>query len=186
MKFVSLLSLALLGAVTAHGAAVNLDVDKNSVDDVIRSLKRDPEGGFKHVADDGVVRSYSAEGKVIDAARLTNAQLLQAAAHHTNPEDRKHLEEVWQDVHGFDVPEEQLYAPAEHLLPRALTDETLSKELQQKEAEHLAARGQSKIEGVLSPNVNCRALTCNSWTFCHLEGCSDCVQYDYMRGNLCT
>ncbi|OJD10679.1 hypothetical protein AJ78_08381 [Emergomyces pasteurianus Ep9510] len=186
MKIQACFSLALLGAVTVQGAVVNVDRRTQSVTEVIRSLKRDPEGGFKHVGDDGIARSYAPDGTVIDAVRLTNEQLMEAAGHQQDPEDKKHLEEIWEGVNGFDVPEQQLLNPHKSLLPRMLKDEVLAKELQKREEETLAALGQSKnVIRDLSARNRCFNLTCRSYVFCLQTGCNDCVVYDELRGTNC-
>lgn len=62
----------------------------------VSEMTLDPEG-FVHVADDGVARSYSADGTVIDYAPLDNAQLMKFAAQ-LPPNlvgEREHLEEVY-------------------------------------------------------------------------------------------
>ncbi|KAG5287994.1 hypothetical protein I7I48_10041 [Histoplasma ohiense] len=70
-----------------------------SVHDIIGRLKSAP-GGYKHVADDGVIRSFGPDGAVVDTARLTNAQLMKTVLDHYDPDARKHLEEIWSGVDG--------------------------------------------------------------------------------------
>ncbi|EGC48305.1 conserved hypothetical protein [Histoplasma capsulatum var. duboisii H88] len=90
-------SFALLGVVAGWTRT-----GTQSVHDIIGRLKSAP-GGYKHVADDGVIRSFGPDGAVVDAARLTNAQPMKTALDHYDPDARKHLEEIWSGVDGHNV-----------------------------------------------------------------------------------
>lgn len=110
--------------------------------DIIGRLKSAP-GGYKHVADDGVIRSFGPDGAVVDAARLTNAQLMKTALDHYDPDARNHLEEIWSGVDGHNVSDSQLYAPEEHLLPLFVTNKTIEMHLRHSEEEQLAIFGRT-------------------------------------------
>lgn len=64
--------------------------------------------GFVHIADDGVVRAYAANGTVIDYVKLSNSQL-RAFVDSLPPsiqDQREHLLDIWGDVDGNKVTDE--------------------------------------------------------------------------------
>ncbi|KXT13196.1 hypothetical protein AC579_2588 [Pseudocercospora musae] len=86
---------------------------------------------FVHIADDGVVRSWAANGTVIDAIRLTNRQLLEQIAN--APLQLKpyvhHLEKVYANVDGHDVPEDELYHPTRMNTPTKFGGPTVNERI---------------------------------------------------------
>ncbi|RHZ57394.1 uncharacterized protein CDV56_104436 [Aspergillus thermomutatus] len=86
--------------------------------DPLSALELDLQG-FIHVADDGVARSYRADGTVIDYVPLTNEQLLQFIPMYTDDEaTQKNFKEVWKGVNGHDVVDrKQIFEPGADLLP---------------------------------------------------------------------
>ena len=95
------------------------DQQAQSVHTLIKSLTLDPNG-FVHTADDGIVRSYAANGTVIDYQALTNCQL-RAQMNSLPPSmDRylDHLHEVFAVVDGTTVEDgKQIWNPPQHLRP---------------------------------------------------------------------
>ncbi|KAL2370056.1 hypothetical protein BDBG_02297 [Blastomyces gilchristii SLH14081] len=180
MKLQALLSLCFLGAVTAVQSA------KVDVYDVLRNLTSDPLG-FIHLGDDGVARSFSPNGTVIDAVGLDTELLMKAAQDYKDPSKRKHLTDLWTGVDGTNVTHRDRYSPRKDLLPTLLTDSRLGKELREKDEEQRAKYGQSpnKRGGVLDPNVNCFDIVCYTQLTCVWLQCRDCVVYDQFRGTNC-
>ncbi|EGE79458.1 hypothetical protein BDDG_02398 [Blastomyces dermatitidis ATCC 18188] len=180
MKLQALLSLCFLGAVTAVQSA------KVDVNDVLRNLTSDPLG-FKHLGDDGVARSFSPNGTVIDAVGLDPELLMNAAQGYKDPSRRQHLIDLWTGVDGTNVSHLDRYSPPKDLLPTLFTDSRLGKELKEKNEEQRAKYGQSlnKRGSVLDPNVNCFDIVCYNQLTCVWLQCSDCVVYDRFRGTNC-
>ncbi|KKZ67817.1 hypothetical protein EMCG_06527 [[Emmonsia] crescens] len=73
-------------------------------------------GGIKHFGDDGVLRSFSSNGTVIDHARLINEPLMVAATWLPSKEQNI-LKEEWAGVGGSKVQSEQILSPPSHLRP---------------------------------------------------------------------
>ncbi|EEH20848.2 hypothetical protein PABG_03079 [Paracoccidioides brasiliensis Pb03] len=186
MKLLSSVLLALLGVVAVQGSPLNgVGVDaapngsqKPHAMELIRELQTDPHG-FTHVADDGIVRSFDSKGNVIAAVRMTNHELMQVASSQTDPEAKKHLEEVWAEVNGHEVPEKDLFSPPNNILPTRLTNPEVQDHLQMVDFQ------KRNENGGLTPNVNCRAFTCRESAFCLSQGCTSCVQYDKFMGMNC-
>ncbi|KLJ12262.1 hypothetical protein EMPG_12679 [Blastomyces silverae] len=180
MKLQALLSLTFLGAITAV-QATTMDVT-----DVLRNLTSDPLG-HKHLGDDGVARSFSPNGTVIDAVGLSNTLLMEAARGHKDPKEQKHLMELWAGVNGNDVPHRRRYSPPKDLLPALFKDPELVKELKQKHKEQKARYGQSpnKRDSVLDSDPTCVQVACFTREDCILVGCIDCITYDELRASRC-
>ncbi|KAK5132626.1 hypothetical protein LTR08_008825 [Meristemomyces frigidus] len=93
--------------------------DAQKVHDIIKAMKTDPMGQF-HLADDGVARSYGANGTVIDFRPLTNAQLLEFFNSYpptaSGKSNHAHYLEVFQNVNGHDAAGnlEQMWNPPAH------------------------------------------------------------------------
>ncbi|PGG96665.1 hypothetical protein GX51_07705 [Blastomyces parvus] len=180
MKLQALLSLCFISAVTVPAVAVQTNHENHA--DVVRRLKGHSEGlGFKHVGDDGVARSFSLDGKVLDAAPLTNAQLLMAAQKHPDPSARKHLIELWKDVDGHNAPLEHYYSPPEELLPLFPSDSEVKRKLEAKKKQSMY----EKRSNVLSHPL-CETIVCDTALWCAIHECSDCVYYDRLKDHFCT
>ncbi|KKZ64763.1 hypothetical protein EMCG_09341 [[Emmonsia] crescens] len=138
--------------------------------DVIRQLKSDPSG-IKHVADDGIVRSFNGMGEEIDSAPLSNMQLMAIAA--SMPNSKRHLEDVWHGVNGYTVPEEQIWSPAPHLLPVVL---------RRREGHGLDAANDDPSSNETNQdgevNQRCQDLFCTKNGHCEQAGCLECVILD--------
>ncbi|PGH01838.1 hypothetical protein GX51_05018 [Blastomyces parvus] len=182
MKLQALLSLCFVGAVTVQAAAVQATPEKV---DVVGGLKSHDQG-FKHVGDDGVARSFGPDGIVIDAAALTNVQLLEEAKNHPDSSARKHLMELWKNVDGRNVPLEHHYSPPQNVLPLSLRDPEVKKELEAKQNEQLATYGQSpnKRSSILSPRA-CESIICKDTNWCQIYGCAYCRAYDQIKTQYC-
>ncbi|PYH99595.1 hypothetical protein BO71DRAFT_437197 [Aspergillus ellipticus CBS 707.79] len=136
----------------------------------IRQLQLDPEG-FVHAADDGVVRSFRPDAQVVDYIKLNETQLMSVIpdlAFH-DADFQAHLVEVWTDVDGNDVDDEQALHPSEELLPPRLR------------------AGYSAVDdpAAASPSVAARAALEKKTLFCAGRLCSTSYACQYMRCSLC-
>ncbi|KAL7935965.1 hypothetical protein V8C35DRAFT_296487 [Trichoderma chlorosporum] len=78
-------------------------------------MQRDPSGkGFMHLGKDGVLRTLSAEHKVVDAKGLNPGQIKQMLDSLPVTVDK----EEFDGVDGTTLPEEQWYSPAAGILPQ--------------------------------------------------------------------
>ncbi|KAK0880889.1 hypothetical protein LTR91_016974 [Friedmanniomyces endolithicus] len=128
--------------------------------------------GFIHVADDGVERSYAANGTVIDYRRLSNDQLTRIAA--TLPTE---MMDVWKGVDGNDVTSEsQIYAPAPALRPTAPTAEDLQQSVNEVAAMKKVLEGRAVGPAIGYPSVPplCTTLSCYRHMTCQMFGCNWC------------
>lgn len=75
--------------------------------------------GFACVCNDGVLRSFSSEGKVIDYIRLNPDQLANSMMLFPK-EVQEQCASVFEGVDGHDVPEDQLYHPDPKIIPPGL------------------------------------------------------------------
>jgi hypothetical protein len=81
--------------------------------------------GFAMVDSDGVYRAYLADGTIVDAARLTSEQVqtfVDARAPFQSEEEAAKERQLYTGVDGQNVPEAQLFSPAEELRPKALLE----------------------------------------------------------------
>ena len=81
----------------------------------------DGRPGFAFADPDGVYRAYLADGTVVDAARLTPEQIqtwVDARAPHLPESDAAEERLLYTGVDGQNVPEAQLLAPPEELMPK--------------------------------------------------------------------
>lgn len=85
----------------------------------------DGHAGFEFVDPDGVYRTYIANGTVIDAARLTAAQIqtwIDARAPHLSEAEAAKERETLAGIDSQSVSDAQLLAPAEDHKPKALLE----------------------------------------------------------------
>lgn len=75
--------------------------------------------GIMHFADDGVVRSYDGNGKVVDYVRLTNAQLLHSITYDgsADKDEIDQLTHAWTGVDGHDVSDATCLNPPTSVKP---------------------------------------------------------------------
>ena len=143
----------------------------------------DPEG-FIHVADDGILRSYSGDGKVLDAKRLSNAALLSYAAggprksEEAYTEGKDYLSTIWADVNGDDVPETQLMRPLKNFLPAPIAQPELTKLEAAKINENTSPVPVSPLEE-RQITVFCMGQTCTKSAACIFMGCFTCYYADH-------
>jgi hypothetical protein len=81
--------------------------------------------GFAMVDPDGVYRAYLADGTIVDAARLTSEQVqtfVDARAPFQSEEEAAKERQLYTGVDGQNVPEAQLFDPADELRPKALLE----------------------------------------------------------------
>lgn len=112
-----------------------------------------PVSGFLNVDIDGVYRSYEATGTVLDAARLSKAQIniwLAAIKEHSVA-DFEAMQQLYANVDGMAVPESQLMSPPENVKPT------------EKLAAFVASRAVSKRDDVA---LEGRQLVCQAHLYC--------------------
>lgn len=81
--------------------------------------------GFAMVDPDGVYRAYLADGTIVDAARLTADEVqtfVDARAPSQSEEEAAKERQLYAGVDGQNVPEAQLFDPADELRPKALLE----------------------------------------------------------------
>ncbi|TKA80649.1 hypothetical protein B0A55_01874 [Friedmanniomyces simplex] len=134
--------------------------------------------GFVHVADDGVERSYAANGTVIDYRQLSNDQLMKmtmnlpAAMQHL----QGHLSDVWKGVDGNSVTSKsQFFDPPAHLRPAEPTAE----DVQQSVNELVAMKKVLEGRSIPYPPVTvmppiCHNMSCTNTINCQLFDCDEC------------
>ncbi|KKZ65654.1 hypothetical protein EMCG_08515 [[Emmonsia] crescens] len=137
--------------------------EENDVVELIHRLKEDPYG-FKHVADDGIARSYNRDGVVVDYVRLNEKQMMEVARWH--PEDEGYLTSHWKSVNGLEVPESQVWSPPHHFRPLVLRQPDLYEKMQQ------SAREPNLME---RRYLHCSNLVCRSTAECKIGDCVSCI-----------
>ncbi|OIW34635.1 hypothetical protein CONLIGDRAFT_688530 [Coniochaeta ligniaria NRRL 30616] len=171
MKFIVLSGLAmLLTATTGSCAAVTgrgTDQALTSMPSLIR-----PVSGFLNVDIDGVYRSYEATGTVLDAARLSKAQIniwLAAIKEHSVADFEK-MQQLYANVDALTVPDYQLMSPPEDVKPT------------EKLATFAAARATSKRA---ESGLEGRQLVCQAHLYC-LSNAAVCAPiYCVCNGVIC-
>ncbi|KAI7239786.1 hypothetical protein KC330_g1728 [Hortaea werneckii] len=156
--------------------------------DFISSMIKD-DGGDIHVADDGVARSYAANGTVIDYRKLSHAQLLSmTGALPPRLQDKSdYFANVFAKVSGLDVDDEdQIWNPSGHLHGPSLPDA----------ADHDADADSSPGQSV-NPHskrqsfppafvpLYCLGQPCTRHDACVFMGCEGCVYIDQMKKKYC-
>ncbi|KAK0263106.1 hypothetical protein LTR35_017626 [Friedmanniomyces endolithicus] len=128
--------------------------------------------GFIHVADDGVERSYDANGTVIDYRRLSNNQLTRMAATLSTE-----VQDVWKNVDGNDVTSDsQIFNPPPALRPTAPTAEGLQQSVNEVAAMKKLLEGRTVGPAIGYPTTPplCTTLSCYKHQTCRMFGCSWC------------
>lgn len=145
--------------------------------EILHNLKSDPDG-ITHFGDDGVLRSYSSSGTVIDHARLTNEHLMLAAR--WLPSDKQNLmKKKWAGVDGFQAPSEQIESPPSHLRPLLLEKPEAYNDLRQ------MARQVSRPRELQERSDHCSSVLCETDRACVLANCHRCVVYDNLLFTQC-
>ncbi|OAP64480.1 hypothetical protein AYL99_00452 [Fonsecaea erecta] len=143
---------------------------------IMRGLPRDESGkGFIHLGDDGVLRSFDGDLKVVAYQPLTPDQIT-AYIDRTNEERRPHLREVFEGVDGRDVvDEEQLTNPAPGLLPAFKPGSLpeVEKPTRRNERRHSASGGD------LGKRVPCNQILCTNDIQCQDSFCFGCEVADF-------
>ncbi|KAI9933948.1 hypothetical protein ASPWEDRAFT_734587 [Aspergillus wentii DTO 134E9] len=183
MRFFNVLvTLAALGI--AHASA-----DANvEVRDLIHGLNQHDDG-FVHIADDGVARSYSRDGAVLDVARL-HARHLEAYADHYaraigDPAVKRHLTGIWGGINARDVADEDLFNPPDHLKPREFRENATDDEDEDDadEYDHSAVEQSPNEEGAAFKRTEpfCVGRPCGTTAMCRNTGCHTCGIPDNMK-----
>ncbi|RAK97668.1 uncharacterized protein BO80DRAFT_317555, partial [Aspergillus ibericus CBS 121593] len=86
------------------------------------SLRPSPSRkGLICLCNDGVLRSFSSTGTVVDYARLSPEEIQDASElFGTDPHLQQEMRKVFRGVDGYDVPSEKLEFPDRELVPRRL------------------------------------------------------------------
>lgn len=151
------------------------DEPQTNPQDWVAQLRQEDDG-LIHLADDGVLRSYAANGTVLDARQLDNAQIMafiKDRERHPNmtPSILQHFHDVFQGVSGFDVtdPDHLLNPPAE-LRPPRLSNRQVSPP----QSRHVAGEILSTFRHYRkrAPPL-CNEATCNSKSDCTRLGCDN-------------
>jgi hypothetical protein len=126
----------------------------------------DGRPGFASADPDGVYRAYLADGTIIDAARLTSDQVqtwVDARAPHLSEGDAAKERQLYTGVDGQDVPEAQLLAPPQELLPKS--------QLEAFAKDSTSARDVGPLVG--KRQLGCPSLYCTTdYTICGMYGCT--------------
>ncbi len=154
---------------------------ERSRSEILGGIEQDPEG-FLHFADDGVVRSYSANRTVIDYAPLSNKHLLETinANRPFVGDDYEHLMEVFNGVDGHNVTDlNQIYDPPEWLRPQP------SSAAHQSNGRSEVARDPAALLNARQVPPICFGMTCTKATVCRAFGCKGCGYLDATRYMIC-
>lgn len=141
------------------------------------------EDGLVHIGDDGVARSYAADGVVLDYFPLSNVEIMtmsESMVENANITDaqqiREHLYTVFEGVTGHDVSEEVMAHPTENILPYQLRGgrtllsafDTALESANVKEANKIFERQLGF----------CQSQWCLNSVGCLIAGCGPCVGVD--------
>lgn len=147
-------------------------------------MRKDPNGIY-HIGDDGVVRSFDANAKVIDFVPLSPEDL--ADAIELVPDDvpgkhewRKHLKEVWTGVDGRKVEEHAMLFPPLSVLPLKFTRPDLMEPGPQSPNDNLDDKIFEKRQLGF-----CQSQWCTSSVGCMTLGCTGCFFPDNMTRGFC-
>ncbi|KAK5265993.1 hypothetical protein LTR99_004820 [Exophiala xenobiotica] len=181
-KFTVVLFALFLSASVAF-AAPTADSSRS---EILAGIEQDPNG-FIHFADDGIVRSYSANGTVIDYAPLSNKHLLEVvnASRPILEEHYEHLMEVFNGVDGHNVTDlNQIWDPPEWLRPQPdefnTHQSTARSEAAREPAALLNARPRPRPDQPM-----CYGMTCTTGPRCRSFGCQGCGRIDALRAKIC-
>ncbi|RMY03508.1 hypothetical protein D0867_10667 [Hortaea werneckii] len=157
--------------------------------DLISSMTIEDDGEI-HIADDGVARSYAANGTVIDYRKLSHGQLLSmTGALPPNLQDKSdYFANVFAKVSGLDVDDEdQIWSPSGHLhgpsLPDAADHDTDADSTPGQSVNPHSKR-QSFPPSFAIP-VYCYGQPCTTNTACEFMGCSACIYLDQQKKKYC-
>lgn len=152
--------------------------EENDVVELIHRLKGDPYG-FKHVADDGIARSYNRDGAVVDYLRLNEKQMMDVARWH--PEDEGYLTSHWKSVNGLEVPESQVWSPPHHFQPLVLRQPDLYGDLKIQKMQQ-SAREPNLLERRYR---RCTNLVCRLTAECKIVRCLSCIILGHQSKGRC-
>lgn len=137
--------------------------------EVMSTLKKAP-GGHTHIADDGVIRTYDANDKVIDHTPLSNNQLKQLLANLPDAwkKESKHLHELFDNVDGHAVKDKrQLLDPPKWLRREIDRSNIITPNPEVLEKRRLVPR-----------DWFCVGQPCTNDDACRFLGCSGCAYLD--------
>ena len=82
------------------------------------------DDGFVQMGNDGVVRSWNEDGKVIDYVRLNNRQLVHSVHYFGghSKRDKDVVLDMLRSVSGHDVPSDGVFNPPQHIMPPEFRD----------------------------------------------------------------
>jgi hypothetical protein len=147
-----------------------------------RGLPVDPDGVF-HLADDGVYRSYSANGTVLAYLALTPDQI--STVINAYPvKDKTHLTSVYDGVDGTTVNDhDQLWKPSSDLLPNIFRTDALAKRIP---CDDVPDTTPAKRDTFLRPRDDyCDRWGCRTNGACRSAGCDYCDVIDNYCSGTC-
>ena len=162
------------GRVCEKWLTIAQQADISSYITAIDDMKTDPKGHM-HFADDGIVRSYSGTGKVLDFVRLTNTQLLHSInAYGPVPKETEtHLNEVWADVDGSNISDEHALDPPEIFQSSKFRNGGTA--IAPRTTPNAAHEARMELEGKI---LWCLGTSCIHEEECTFGGCFRCAERD--------
>ncbi|OTA67308.1 hypothetical protein K449DRAFT_430513 [Hypoxylon sp. EC38] len=170
----SLFIVSAVYGISCHAALGTRDTSGLKLSDIYGAIETDPQG-FVHIGDDGVLRSYGRDEKVVDYARLSPEQLKRAIDSWPNKDEHAHLNEVWDGIDGRDVPHTEALDPPVHLKPRAAG---ISPNSPDREATEVVKQLENR-------QVVCLNIDCKTTESCQAMGCPVCGALDSMVKKIC-
>lgn len=166
-----------------HHTDSTLQDGKNRTE-LLNNLKQD-DLGFIHFADDGIVRSYSENGTVIDYVPFNNALLMETVALNRPAYDNQtyqHLLDVFDGVDGHDVTDpQQIFNPPNWLRPPPQmpdSDDNNNDHAFSSASQDLPRRTTTSEHLFDKRLTDCNYGRCRSSVNCRIAGCSGCGYLD--------
>lgn len=112
--------------------------------------------------EDGILRSFDGEGRVIDFVRLDSGHLMTLAGLFGG--QKKELINIWQNVNSSEVTEDQIWSPPSNMLPAKSSDPE-----------------QTPVhQNDLRAERDCPEYHCPNTAYCRRVGCMLCAQPPYV------
>ncbi|OAX81343.1 hypothetical protein ACJ72_04316 [Emergomyces africanus] len=178
MKFLTVTSIGfyILAFQGMPGCVSSTETALSEVRRILASLQKDPRG-INHIGDDGIARSFSWEGQVIDAVRLSNELMMGAVEMRHSEEERQILRSKWAGVDGFGVSVEQMWSPPIHVLPLLFAQPELYEMLMEQPLGQDTSPNPQKLG--LERRSACYSIVCRYHTQCFANDCGECNIHDH-------
>ncbi|EDN04341.1 hypothetical protein I7I51_02582 [Histoplasma capsulatum] len=95
-------------SVTALEPSLERQPAARDLQQLVNNLRTDPNGLF-HIGNDGILRSYDKDNKVIDYARLDSAELKSLAKRYSK--DEENLIALWENADSSMIDEAEIWSP---------------------------------------------------------------------------